>query len=202
MGAAVLGLVALVVVGWRLGGAEGGQEYAFEEEGGAGDDARSAPGAPETADVPGPLWVHVAGAVAQPGLYELRAGARVGDALAAAGGARPDAAVDGVNLAQPLTDGEQVHVPTAEEYATGAGGMPAPGESSGQGGGVAGGRVDINRASAAELEALPGVGPATAKKILADREANGPFSTPEDLMRVSGIGEKKFEAMRDLVIVR
>lgn len=203
LGAAALAVVALVLVGWRLAGAAGGDAYSFEQaaETADGADSQRDPASNE-ALATGPLWVHVAGAVHEPGLYELQAGCRVGDALAAAGGARPDGAIDAVNLARSLSDGEQVYVPTTEEYA--AGGPPPLAGTDGQtgGGGVTDGKVDINRASAAELETLPGVGAATAKKILADREANGPFSAPEDLMRVSGIGEKKFEAMRDLVVVR
>jgi competence protein ComEA len=204
IGAAVLVVVALGFVGWRLGGAAAGGEFSFEEsEAATAPVAEDEPLDPDGANTSDTLWVHVAGAVSAPGLYELPAGARVGDALAAAGGPVPDGVVDAVNLARPLADGEQIFVPRAGEIgvsdsAAAASGPPGAGASSGSGGTA----VDINRASASELEALPGVGPATAEKIVSDREANGPFSSPEDLMRVPGIGEKKFEAMREMVVVR
>lgn len=203
IGAAVLAVLALGVVGWRLGGASGSEEFVFEEGVAATEDPTEGgkDAVPREQDEPASLWVHVAGAVGRPGLYELADGARVGDALAAAGGARPEAAVDAVNLARPLADGEQVYVPTIEERDAGLT-PPAAATEGLTDGGVSGAGIDINHASAAELEELPGVGPATAKKIVDDREANGPFASPEDLMRVSGIGEKKFEAMRELVVVR
>lgn len=205
--AAIAGVVAVVilaviVVGWRLGGAAAGGEFSFEDGGsnasstdGAGPDAGAGEETPPSA-----LWIHVAGAVRNPGLYELPSGSRVGDAIAAAGGAGSDARLDAVNLARLLADGEQVLVPDASaEVAVGTAGAPAGAAAPG---GAGTGGVDINRASAGELETLPGVGPATAEKIVADREANGPFAAPEDLMRVPGIGEKKFEAMSEMVVVR
>jgi competence protein ComEA len=207
IGAAVLVAVALGFVGWRLGGAAADGEFSFEENEAASapvaEDGSDNPANPDSASSSHTLWVHVAGAVSAPGLYELPTGARVGDALDAAGGSLADAVIDAVNLARPLADGEQVYVPRADE----AGGPdhPEAGTAPPGGGGssdAAGAGVDINRASASELEALPGVGPATAEKIVSEREANGPFTSPEDLMRVPGIGEKKFEAMREMVVVR
>jgi len=204
IGAAVLVAVALGFVGWRLGGAAAGGEFSFEEsEAATAPVAEDGPLDPDGANTADTLWVHVAGAVSAPGLYELPAGARVGDALAAAGGSLAEAVIDAVNLARPLADGEQVYVPRADEVGVSdnapAGTAPPGGGGSSD---AAGAGVDINRASASELEALPGVGPATAEKIISEREANGPFTSPEDLMRVPGIGEKKFEAMREMVVVR
>lgn len=158
------------------------------------------------------IAVHVAGAVARPGVYELEEGARVQDAVSAAGGATENAACDAVNLARVLADGEQVRIPTQEEAASGAAAASAAGQSglggnaatSGASGGVAaaaGGRVNINTATAAQLDELPGVGPATAAAIIAEREQGGPFATPEDLMRTSGIGEKKFAKLKDSICV-
>ncbi|MGB4592761.1 MAG: helix-hairpin-helix domain-containing protein [Coriobacteriia bacterium] len=148
--------------------------------------------------------VHVVGAVMRPGVYTLAVGSRVADAVAAAGGSTGNAAPNAVNLARVLADGEQVYLPTADEAsataAAGGAGVLAGGIAV-AGGATAAGKVDINRATAAELDALPGVGPATAQKIVDDRAANGPFKTIEDLMRVSGIGEKKFDALKDLVTV-
>ena len=137
--------------------------------------------------------VHVGGAVADPGVRELAEGSRVQDAVDASGGFAEGAASDALNLARVLSDGEQVAgAQGADAGAAGAG------ASSGS---AAGGRVNINRATAAELDTLPGVGPSTAEKIVADREANGPFATTEDLKRVSGIGDKKYEELADLVCV-
>lgn len=142
------------------------------------------------------VFVHVAGAVAKPGLYRLAAGSRVGDAIAAAGGLLADAEPSSVNLARVVSDGEQVLVAGASD----TGGSTAPGPAGA--GGAAGGLVDINSADEALLDTLPGVGPATAKRIIDDREANGPFRTLEDLQRVSGIGPKKLELLRDSATVR
>jgi competence protein ComEA len=131
------------------------------------------------------LTVHVSGAVASPGLVRLPAGSRVADAIAAAGGALPDAALGAVNLAAPLADAQHVAVPGAS--ATGAG----PGES----------RVPINTASPDDLEALPGVGPVLARRIVEHRDAYGPFLVLEDLLGVPGIGEAKLAALREVVQV-
>lgn len=150
----------------------------------------------------GELYVHVYGAVRAPGLYVLPAGARVVDAIAAAGGAAEGAALEGVNLARPLSDGEQLAVPTAEELAQ----VPPPGGAAGASGGEAGGEagggggaVNINTADAAALEALPRIGPALAERIVAWREENGPFGSVDDLLAVEGIGPKVLEALRDQV---
>lgn len=133
-----------------------------------------------------PILVHVLGAVEDPGLYELAAGARVVDALAAAGGFSAEADRAGINLARVLVDAEQVVVP-----AVGAAGAPA----------VDDGLVNLNTADATELETLPRVGPALADRIIAWREANGGFRSVEDLLAVTGIGEKTFEGLRALVTV-
>ncbi len=163
---------------------------------------RSAEGEPpsETTSSPGVI-VHIVGAVVRPGVYELPSGARVIDAIEAAGGLLGSAAPECVNLARILDDGEQVRVMTrdeataASEAALGGRGGPVSGSS-------ATGRVNLNTATVAQLEALPGVGPATAARIVEDRERNGPFRRVEDLMRVSGIGRKRFEALKDLITVR
>ena len=163
------------------------------------------------------LVVHVVGAVARPGVYSLSAGSRVGDALQAAGGALGSAAPEALNLARLLGDGEQIAVPTRDEWealkATGgstagpAASLAPSGAAVGGGGTLAGGvsqsgKVNLNTADEAALDALPGVGPSTAKRIIEDRAANGPFSKPEDLQRVSGIGPKKYDSLKDLVTVK
>ena len=200
-------LACVVLVGltlWRFWPAAPAPEVAFvpDDPPGAAPAAETE-SAPGVGAVPSIVFVHVAGAVMRPGVYELPLGARVADALGAAGGALDSAVPDAVNLARVLADGERIHIPTADEVAAGVAGDAAfDGGATGQvasGTSSAGGVVDINTATAAELEQLPGVGPATAQKIVDDREKNGPFAAPEDLMRVPGIGPKKFEAMKDLV---
>jgi competence protein ComEA len=144
--------------------------------------------------------VHVVGAVAAPGVQRLPTGSRVVDALEAAGGAGPDADLTRINLAAPLTDGQQIHVLRIGEPPPPAVGAPAmPGSAGDAAGGDAvasGGLVDINRATAAELEELPGVGPATAEAIIAHREQNGPFASVDELIDVRGIGAAKLEQLR------
>lgn len=148
--------------------------------------------------------IHVVGAVRHPGIVSIDAGSRVSDALDAAGGLLANAAQEALNLARVVADGEQVAVPTIDEWQAGglAGGGPAAGGGAGGASGACAAVVNLNTATVTELETLPGVGPSTAAKIVADREANGLFTAPEDLMRVSGIGEKKFEALKDAVVVR
>ena len=149
------------------------------------------------------IIVHVTGAVAAPGVYELADGDRVQVAIDAAGGFIEGADTAAVNCARVAQDGEQIHVPSLEEASNAVGG-----ESSADDAGAvsavadgAGSKVNINRADAAELDTLPGVGPSTAEKIIADREANGPFASVEDLKRVSGIGDKKYEQLAGLICV-
>jgi competence protein ComEA len=151
------------------------------------------------------LIVHVAGAVIRPGLVEVAPGARVADALAAAGGAAAVADLDRVNLAAPLGDGMRIYVP-----AVGQSDIPAAVAGSGPPGGTgASGStdpsapaepVDLNNATEAQLETLPGVGPATAAAILAYRNAHGPFADVDALDDVKGIGPAKLEQLRDLVV--
>lgn len=136
------------------------------------------------------VTVHVLGAVASPGLYTLPEGARVVDAVAAAGGFADGADRAAMNLARVLVDAEQLRVPVVgETTAEGAAGVGADG------------RVNLNTADRAALETLPGVGPALAERIIAWREANGGFRSVDDLLEVSGIGEKTLEGMRDAVVV-
>lgn len=145
-----------------------------------------------TTVAPGPVVVHVAGAVARPGVQELAAGSRVVDAIDAAGGLTPDADAGRINLAAELTDGIQVYVPAHGEAAPQG---SLPGAEAGDG------LVDLNVADTTELEELPGVGPATAAAIIDHRERNGPFTAVDDLLDVRGIGEAKLAALRDLVRV-
>jgi competence protein ComEA len=149
-----------------------------------------------TSIVPDVLVVHVAGAVAAPGVYELRPGDRVADAIAAAGGAIAEADPDALNLAAPLLDGDRVAVPERGAAPTGDVVTHAGGD-----GQAAAGPVNLNAATVGELDELPGVGPATAAAIVAHRQANGPFVSVDDLESVRGIGPAKLEALRELVTV-
>jgi competence protein ComEA len=161
--------------------------------------------------VPAEVVVHVAGAVGAPGVQRLPGGSRVVDAVEAAGGANPDADLGRINLAVPVQDGQQVYVPRVGEVPpTPVGGAGGPsvgsGGSSGSSGGVpgsaaAGQPVNVNTASADELDTLPGVGPATAEAIISHREQNGPFTSVDQLLDVRGIGDAKLEQLRDLVVV-
>ena len=147
------------------------------------------------------VWVHVVGAVRHPGLYQLPSEARVEDAAVAAGGFLGNAAPEAVNLARKVSDGEQITFPTQDEAKQGLKGEPS-GAGPGQVPSTAAARVNINTASTDELDGLPGVGPATALKIVADREANGAYSSVDDLGRVAGIGPKRLDELKDLVVVR
>lgn len=163
--------------------------------------------------VPTEVVVHVAGAVGRPGVQRLPGGSRLVDAVEAAGGANPDADLARVNLAVPVQDGQQVYVPRVGEVPPtpvgGAGGPStassgssgssgSPGDASGSGSGQP---VNINTASADELDTLPGVGPATAEAIIAYREQSGPFTSVDQLLDVRGIGDAKLAQLRDLVTI-
>lgn len=144
----------------------------------------------------GEVTVHVVGAVAQPGLVAVPLGSRVADAIAGAGGATPDAELGALNLARPVTDGEQIVVPTIGE-------APPVGAEGTTGGGAwrADGKLDLNAATAAEFEELPGVGPVLAERIIDWREQHGPFVEVGQLREVAGIGEKTFQSLSELVTV-
>ncbi len=139
------------------------------------------------------LLVHVVGAVSRPGVVEVPLNSRVIDAITKAGGATPDASLDGVNLARLVFDGEQIVVPKEGEE------TPTGGEAGGSGGVEAGGLVSISQADSVTLQTLPRVGPATAQRIIAWREANGPFRSVDDLLAISGIGPATLEGFRHLI---
>ena len=151
-----------------------------------------APTASATA-TPTPLRVHVCGAVQQSAVYELPPGSIVQDAIDAAGGATAEADLTRVNLAFELADHQQVYIPRQGET------DPPPPVSGGE---AAEKLVNINTASAAELETLPRIGPTTAQSILEYREANGPFERIEDIQDVTGIGPATFETLKDLITIR
>lgn len=168
---------------------------------------------PSPTPVPEEWFIYVTGAVARPGVYVLPSGARAYAALDRAGGFSGEADTEAVNLAAPLADGVHFHVPRKGEMSRNGAvdsisGSASSGKSVGpsvlSGANQAGqkgknDKININTATAAELETLPGVGPKTAAAIVADRDARGSFGNVEELQRVRGIGPKKFEALRDLV---
>jgi competence protein ComEA len=134
------------------------------------------------------LVVHVVGAVRRPGLFEVKEGSRVADALSRAGGPTRKADLSAVNLAAPLADGQQVVVP--RRLPPGAAASAAT---------VVGGKVSLAVATVDDLDELPGIGPVTAQKIVDWRTAHGPFRSVEDLDDVPGIGPARIEQLRDLV---
>lgn len=141
---------------------------------------------------PSPLRVYVSGAVVNPAVYRLPPGSLVEDAVRAAGGPASDADLDRVNLARELLDQQQVYVPRVGEGSTQptlSGGIAAPGEP----------LININTATAAELEMLPHIGPTTAQRIVEYRETYGPFETIEEIMEVPGVGRATYEEIRDRI---
>jgi competence protein ComEA len=144
---------------------------------------------------PSPIRVHVVGAVIEPGLYTLAPDSIVKDAIQAAGGAQPDADLKTINLAAPLLDGQQIHIGSIQEISTtsdtSASSISSPST-----------KMNINTATAPELENLPGIGPSLAQKIVDHRQAHGPFLSIEDLTTVSGIGPAKLEQIKDLIVCR
>ena len=159
--------------------------------------AAVSPGAADAAATPTPtvvpLIVDVAGAVRRPGVYEFVEGDRVIDAIERAGGALPKADLSLLNLAAPITDGTQILVPKAGPAAVGTSVAPP--------GGAAAGLININTATATELEALSGIGEVLAATIVEYRTTNGPFTAVDDLLDVSGIGPATLEEIRDQITV-
>lgn len=164
-----------------------------------GPSSSAAPAGPASA-APGVVVVHVVGQVASAGVYRLAAGARIADAVTAAGGAARGADLSAVNLARVVVDGEQIHVPRPGEVvppASGGGAVPGAGASAGGAGASAGGGtsgaaalVSLNSADLTALDTLPGVGPVLAQRILDWRSEHGRFTSVEELGEVSGIGDK------------
>ena len=148
------------------------------------------------------VYVDVDGAVASPGVYRLQDGARVSQAIDAAGGLTAEADVTGLNRASKVTDGQKIYVPTVgeQQVALAAGGAEG-GAAAASGTGASSGLVNINTASAAELQTLSGIGPSMAQSIIDERTQNGAFASVDDLMRVSGIGEKKLAKIKDCICV-
>jgi competence protein ComEA len=202
-------LPALLLAVWFGWQAWAGQPPA-EELGSAGrtpaDVSSQAPVSEGTdSEDPARIVVHVAGAVKKPGIVSVPAGSRVFEAISAAGGADAAASLDGLNLAAVVQDGAKIQVPRQGEEpelpqdgagAAGGGGSIRPGSGT-----AAGARININTATAAELDELPKVGPVLAGRIVAWREEHGPFAAVEELDAVDGVGPKMLEALLPLVTV-
>ncbi|WP_417138514.1 helix-hairpin-helix domain-containing protein [Paratractidigestivibacter faecalis] len=195
---AALVVICLAGVLLTLGRGSGVTIERSDGEEAAGQEADASEGS-EAAETEAPvLVVHVDGCVASPGVYELAGpDLRVNDAVEAAGGLLPEADTSQMNLAAGLSDGQKVLVPARAEKGAAAA-APGGGAASQT---DAGSLVNINLATADQLQALSGVGEATARAIVEDREAHGPFSSVEDLMRVSGIGQKKFDKLKGQICV-
>jgi competence protein ComEA len=197
-------VVLVVLLGWRVLRADGEASTTAPVQGrGAATTTTGASDTPSVSVAPardGSAVVHVVGAVRRPGVYRLRLGQRVQDAIRRAGGAKGDTDLQAINLAAKIADGQQVVVPRRAASGAGAGAAA--------GGGVAGAApaagasatpsapVNLNSATAEQLDALDGVGPATAQKILEYRTQHGGFSSVDDLAQVAGIGPKKLEALK------
>lgn len=189
IGIAVLVIMVAVLAGRNLIGTATATEFELSSDASSIEETASDGESHKTET----LFVHVSGCVAKPGLYELEEGSRLASAIEAAGGFTEDAACDSVNLARRLEDGEMVVV---LPMSAGSGANEEIPEAK-----TASSLININTATAEELEQLPGIGPSTAQKIVSDRMANGSFKSPDDLKRVTGIGDKKFETISALICV-
>ena len=215
---ACLGVVTVLLLGfalwrfWPAGPASAGHDFsvstAYEADDASGqEDALAQDGGDaggiETAS--GVICVDVEGAVRNPGLYELEAGSRVGDAVKAAGGITKKAVRGQVNLASALQDGQQVVVPSKQDAAVSGGqaqDSAAVGVAAGgSGDGYAQGKININTASATQLQQLSGIGESLSQRIVDYRNANGAFGSVDDLTKVSGIGDARLESIRAQICV-
>lgn len=197
---ALLALAALAGGGFvwaratpRLAGATTGQEAVAPSDQTL---PRAAPDTSATAAPSGEVAVHVAGRVRRPGLVRLPAGSRVQDAIRAAGGAATGADLNAINLARKLADGEQIRVPAPGDPAP----PPDPAVTPGGSGTTPSAPLDLNTATPEQLDTLPGVGEVTASRIITYRSAH-PFTTVDELLEVPGIGQRRFDQLKDLVTV-
>ncbi|MDQ3729549.1 MAG: ComEA family DNA-binding protein [Actinomycetota bacterium] len=188
---AALAVVALLLGSrWIRGGGEAGSASdgslpVFDSAVSEGSESAAEPGTFEPTD--GDLVVHVAGAVREPGVFQMPPGSRVTDAIGRAGGTTADAAPDSINLAAPLADGQQIQVPAKAADGATAGATSASGTD---------GPISLGSATAEELDTIEGIGPVTAAAILEFRDQNGGISSVDDLDQVSGIGPATMEALR------
>ena len=189
-----------------FGGHSSDVSFERSDEASASDVRGAGDASPDDADEPSAksssaaeVYVDVDGAVVKPGVYRLKDGARVSQAIDAAGGLTAEADVTVLNRASKITDGQKIYVPTVGEQQTAA--AVGSSASTTPGTGSSSGLVNINTASAAELQTLSGIGPSMAQSIIDERTQNGAFASVDDLMRVSGIGEKKLAKIKDCICV-
>lgn len=208
----ILGVIAcamIVTIGYyfmqNLGGEE--QEFEIYEEVAAENEVVENNQNTQTKETIPDIKVHVAGCVAEEGVVTLKQGDRIADAVEKAGGLTSDANIKDVNLAYVLKDGQKIYIPSNIEeevaYITDQSGteiMSTEGKNE-EGTTMNTGKVNINTATQTELETLPGIGPSTALKIITYRDENGDFESIEDIKNVSGIGESKYEAIKDSIEV-
>lgn len=151
------------------------------------------------------IKVYVTGEVNTPGVIELEEGARIQDAIEGAGGIKAEASLKEINLAYEVADGEKIYIPNLSEVSEESE-EQSPSESSSGGGSTSSsnsnGKVNINKATATELTSIPGIGASTAQKIITYREENGKFKAIEDIKNVSGIGDSKYNSMKDFISVK
>ncbi len=153
----------------------------------------------EKSEETGKIKVYVTGEVNSPGVIELEEGARIEDAIQKAGGIKPEANLKEINLASEIEDGEKIYVPNLVEQVEET---TLSSESEANTSSKSEGKVNINKASVSELTSIPGVGASTAQKIITYREENGKFKTIEDIKNVSGIGDSKYNSMKDFISVK
>jgi competence protein ComEA len=203
-------VVLVVLLGWRVLRSDGEASTApVAQRGAAATTTAGASEGPSVSVAPardGSATVHVVGAVRQPGVYRLRLGQRVQDAIRRAGGASGATDLQAINLAAKIADGQQIVVPrragAGGSGLAAGGGVPGGAAAGGEGAGAApSGSINLNSATVEQLDTLDGVGPATAQKILEYRTQHGGFSAVEDLAQIPGIGPKKLEALKAQVTV-
>lgn len=192
-------LVVITLTGWSTQPAPAAavEDISLDEPDASGAET---PAASTTTPAPTRIVVYVSGAVRQPDVYELPAEARVKDVVLSAGGFSEDADVEQINLAERLRDAQHVHVPRLGEHGGTAGqtGTTTPDTAASAPDGL----IDLNSASISELDAINGIGPALAQRIVEYRDSNGPFTSVEDLQKVKGIGAALYAKITPYVTVR
>ena len=209
-------VLAAVLFFWLYGNAAGSvtvQDGAdpAAAEGVSTQDTAEADGTGEAAETVGsalPIYVDICGEVRQPGVYQITEGTRLFEVIRQAGGLTENADINVINQAETVCDGQKIRILSYQETAEAADDSGQASGQNGAGSGTSGGsavdaegRVDLNRADAAALQTIPGIGPSKAQRILEYREASGPFAKIEDIKNVSGIGNKTFESIRDYLTV-
>ena len=201
--AAVVALVVIFVAYSVFNSSEGAFSYETDQVGSVQlSDTGSSSEEGGSAE-PVKICVYVSGCVISPDICYLEEGSRVADAISECGGFAEDASPDSINLARVLVDGEQIDVPSIHDEVNVQEDQTAPSgqASSSVSSGISAGKVNLNTATSQELQTLSGIGQSKADKIIAYREANGPFKSIEELTEVSGIGEKTFESLKDAICI-